>query len=224
MTDGAHYLRQEITLRATRAPLGIERIEMLRAPLPDAVVTGYTDGAVLTTDKLFLGVEHPLAGNTVQASGGGEKASDAAGMGAWLSPWGGYGGSHDQRVAFGRNQGYETNVGGFALGGPKYYRAFRDVLRDTHWIGGHPLTEIYGYAAWHPQLGGTLVLRNPTARELPSTLDLQKAFELPPGTAQQYRLTRAMAEPSEIKQATLSQPLPLLPPPFAVQIWEAAAQ
>lgn len=70
MTDGAHYLRQEITLRATRAPVGVERIEMLRAPLPDAVVTGYTDGAVLTTDKLFLGVEHPMAGNTVQTSGG----------------------------------------------------------------------------------------------------------------------------------------------------------
>jgi len=648
MTDGAHYLRQEITLRATRAPVGIERIEMLRAPLPDAVMTGYTDGAVLTTDKLFLGVEHPMARNTVQASGGWspaemrarhfdvpvtgltrdglrvrfdyqrgnhridiakvslldaagktlaedvhpgfsgtatsnntysltapadvtaatlrvtlggvendtnswgatnitgakvaassmaecglprqcvldkdcewtvasgigvyppgqlrraflaylererahpyrqywhynswydlnidrndnpdplqrmteaqclavirafgrelhdqrgvglngfvwddgwddwnslwgfhqgfpngfaglrtEAAKQGAGMGAWLSPWGGYGGSHDQRVAFGRNHGYETNGGGFSLGGPKYYRAFRDVclkmirdygqnyfkfdgigggafatgapagsapdldglvrvlgelraakpdlfvnctvgtwaspywtwfadsvwrqggdcdyagegnpreqwityrdqlvyerfakpsplyplnsimyhgllvsdratparmpkpaqdiesyrheaqmafacgsdlgelyltpslmtpeawdilaaglkwsrahrdiLRDTHWIGGHPLTEIYGYAAWHPQLGGTLVLRNPTARELTFTLDLQKAFELLPGAPQPYRLTRAMAPQSEVKHASPSKPLPLVLPPFAVQIWEAAA-
>jgi hypothetical protein len=107
--------------------------------------------------------------------------------------------------------------------GLKWSRAHRDILRDTHWIGGHPLTEIYGYAAWHPQLGGTLVLRNPTARELTFTLDVQKAFELPPGAAQPYRLTRAMAAPSEVKHASPSQPLPLVLPPFAVQIWEAAA-
>jgi hypothetical protein len=50
-----------------------------------------------------------------------------AGMGAWLSPWGGYGGSHDRRVKFGKEQGYETNPGGFSLGGPKYYAAFRDT-------------------------------------------------------------------------------------------------
>lgn len=59
-----------------------------------------------------------------------------AGQGAWLSPWGGYGGSHDKRVAFGRAQGYETNASGFSLGGPRYYAAFRDtclkMIRDYH--------------------------------------------------------------------------------------------
>jgi hypothetical protein len=57
-----------------------------------------------------------------------------AGMGAWLSPWGGYGGSYNMRVKFGKENGYETNPGGFSLGGPKYYAAFRDtcvkMIRD----------------------------------------------------------------------------------------------
>ncbi len=50
-----------------------------------------------------------------------------AGMGAWLSPWGGYGKSHDRRVDFGRKQGFETNSGGLSLGGPKYRAVFRDT-------------------------------------------------------------------------------------------------
>ncbi len=54
-------------------------------------------------------------------------ARQGAGMGAWLSPWGGYGGSKAMRVTFGRAKGYETNAQGFSLGGPKYYAAYRDV-------------------------------------------------------------------------------------------------
>lgn len=57
-----------------------------------------------------------------------------AGMGAWLSPWGGYGGSKNRRVRYGQEKGYEVNASGFALGGPKYYAAFRDtcikMIRD----------------------------------------------------------------------------------------------
>lgn len=55
-------------------------------------------------------------------------------MGAWLSPWGGYGRSHDMRVNLGKQQGYETNSGGLSLGGPRYRAAFRDtclkMIRD----------------------------------------------------------------------------------------------
>ena len=538
MTDGANVLRQEIQLRATRGPLLIDRIEMARASMPDVAVCGYTDGAVLTTGKLFLGIEHPLARNEVQSGalavcalprqftlekdhdwtvssaigvypagqlrrsflyylererahpyrqywhynswydlnirrndnpdplkrmteaqclevigvfgkelhdqrGVGingfvwddgwddwnslwgfhrgfpngfsklkaEAAKQDAGMGAWLSPWGGYSESHDQRVAFGKAHGYETNSGGFSLGGPKYYQAFRDVclkmirdygqnyfkfdgigggpfatgapagiapdldglvrvlgelraakpdlfvnctigtwaspywtwfadsvwrqgsdcefagegnkrerwityrdklvyerfakpsplyplnsimyhgllvcerglpgempkpaqeiesyrhealmavgfgsglgelyvspslmtceawdilaagikwsrahqdiLRDTHWIGGHPLTEIYGYASWHPELGGTIVLRNPTTRDLSFTLDPQKVFELPPGAPQRYRLTPAMGTDDGVLHASAAQPLVLTLPPFAVRIWDASAE
>jgi hypothetical protein len=50
-----------------------------------------------------------------------------AGLGVWLSPWGGYGVPRNRRLAAGKPQGYETNDGGFALSGPKYYARFRDA-------------------------------------------------------------------------------------------------
>ena len=58
-------------------------------------------------------------------------AKEAAGYGAapgiWLSPWGGYAEPKQQRLASARAQGFETNEGGLALSGPKYYRYFRDT-------------------------------------------------------------------------------------------------
>lgn len=50
-----------------------------------------------------------------------------AAPGIWLSPWGGYGKPKQQRLASARAQGFETNEGGLALSGPKYYRFFRDT-------------------------------------------------------------------------------------------------
>jgi len=50
-----------------------------------------------------------------------------AAPGVWMSPWGGYGEPKQERLRYGREQGFETNGGGFALSGPKYYARFRDV-------------------------------------------------------------------------------------------------
>jgi len=50
--------------------------------------------------------------------------------GVWMSPWGGYGKPHDDRVAYGKQQGFETNDRGFALSGPVYYQRFRDTCLD----------------------------------------------------------------------------------------------
>lgn len=47
--------------------------------------------------------------------------------GVWLSPWGGYDAAKDERLKYGRQHGLETNEGGFALSGPKYYALFREV-------------------------------------------------------------------------------------------------
>jgi len=47
--------------------------------------------------------------------------------GVWMSPWGGYSKPKQERIAFGRSEGYEIIGGGYALSGPKYYAAFRDV-------------------------------------------------------------------------------------------------
>ncbi len=57
-------------------------------------------------------------------------ARAGAGIGVWMSPWGGYGRPRQERLAAGRAQGFETNEGGFALSGPKYYQRFRETCLD----------------------------------------------------------------------------------------------
>ncbi len=51
-------------------------------------------------------------------------------LGTWISPFGGYGKHKQERLEFGRSQGYETNRSGFALSGPKYFETFRRVCED----------------------------------------------------------------------------------------------
>jgi len=48
-------------------------------------------------------------------------------LGAWLSPFGGYGEAKEARLKYGRQQGFETNKSGFSLAGKKYFGRFRDV-------------------------------------------------------------------------------------------------
>jgi hypothetical protein len=50
--------------------------------------------------------------------------------GVWLSPWGGYGKPHEQRIEYGKQFGYETNAQGFSLSGPKYFDRFESVCKD----------------------------------------------------------------------------------------------
>jgi len=59
-----------------------------------------------------------------------EAATYGAAPGIWLSPWGGYDKPKQQRLASARALGFETNEGGFALSGPKYYRYFRDACLE----------------------------------------------------------------------------------------------
>jgi len=49
-----------------------------------------------------------------------------AGIGVWLSPWGGYE-EKAQRLAYGRKHGYEIINDGFALSGPRYFHRFRQI-------------------------------------------------------------------------------------------------
>jgi hypothetical protein len=48
-------------------------------------------------------------------------------LGVWLSPFGGYGKAKQERLKYGRQQGFETNKSGFSLAGPRYFGRFRDV-------------------------------------------------------------------------------------------------
>jgi len=67
-------------------------------------------------------------------------------------------------------------------------RAHKDILADTHWIGGDPgKGEVYGWAAWNNNQG-TLTLRNPSEKPATITIDIAKAFELPDNAAKQYQL------------------------------------
>jgi hypothetical protein len=54
-------------------------------------------------------------------------AEYGAAPGIWMSPWGGYGDPKKKRLEFAQQQGFETNEGGFALSGPKYYERFRET-------------------------------------------------------------------------------------------------
>lgn len=53
-----------------------------------------------------------------------------AGIGVWLSPWGGYAEQKVERINYGRAHGYEIIKGGYALSGPKYYRDFSRICLE----------------------------------------------------------------------------------------------
>jgi len=57
-------------------------------------------------------------------------AKYGAAPGIWLSPWGGYGKPHDERIKNGKAAGYEIIDDGLALSGPKYYPRFHQVVMD----------------------------------------------------------------------------------------------
>jgi hypothetical protein len=50
--------------------------------------------------------------------------------GVWMSPWGGYSNPKKERIEFGKAAGYEIVANGYALSGPRYYAAFRDVCME----------------------------------------------------------------------------------------------
>ncbi len=56
-----------------------------------------------------------------------EAAKFHAGIGVWLSPFGGYGEAKAQRLQYASRLGYETNASGFSLAGPKYFQRFRQI-------------------------------------------------------------------------------------------------
>jgi hypothetical protein len=60
----------------------------------------------------------------------GTAAKSGAGIGVWLSPFGGYHDAKKQRLEYGGEQGFETNAYGFSLAGPKYYQRFRDICLE----------------------------------------------------------------------------------------------
>ena len=66
LREGAHYLRQEITLRALGAPLPVRAITLVELSARGAVLTGSVKGSPITIDSWFVGFEHPLSESTVE--------------------------------------------------------------------------------------------------------------------------------------------------------------
>ena len=248
LREGANYIRQEITIHATRAPFALAQVILIDAVVPGALVSGNVKGSPITAGTWFLGFEHPLSECRVRANRAscwlerelplqpaqsvtyssvigvthpkqvrrdflnyvelerahpyrtflhynswydlgffdryterqavevvqsfGEHLTKQRGVkldsflfddgwddpstlwkfnsgfpdglakvtqnaaqydaapGIWLSPWGGYDGPKKQRIASAQAQGFETNEGGLALSGSKYYRYFRDTCFD----------------------------------------------------------------------------------------------
>ncbi len=53
-----------------------------------------------------------------------------AGVGVWLSPWGGYDKEKAERIAYGTAHGYEILKNGYALSGPKYFARFEQTCLE----------------------------------------------------------------------------------------------
>ena len=108
----------------------------------------------------------------------------------------------------------------------KWARENADVLVDTHWIGGDPAKgEVYGWASWSRRKG-ILALRNPAEKQARITIDVDKAFELPPGAAQHYALKSPWKDEAEREQIKLSagKPHTFELAPFEVAVFDATAQ
>ncbi len=244
LRDGSHYLRQEVTFRASGADLPIEEVCLIDLPLENASVSGTVRGSPIVQGSWFCGFEHPLS---VSTAGGGRvratlarqlplkqgqevtyssvigaaapgqvrrsfleyvererahpyrtflhyntwydfspfteaqvlDAINAIGQelhvkrgvaldsfmlddgwddhkiwgfnsgfphgfrpvqeataqydsapGVWLSPWGGYDEARKERLAYAKQEGFETNSQGLALSGPVYYKRFHEVCLD----------------------------------------------------------------------------------------------
>jgi hypothetical protein len=59
-----------------------------------------------------------------------EAAKYHAGIGVWISPFGGYDVAKQQRLQYASQFGFETNSSGFSLSGPKYFQRFHDICLE----------------------------------------------------------------------------------------------
>lgn len=106
----------------------------------------------------------------------------------------------------------------------KWSRSNADVLVDTHWIGGDPeKSDVYGWASWSPRKG-IVVLRNPSDQSQTFALDIDAAFELPPGAPRAYQAQSPFASDAGRAELNLTagKPATFELKPFEVIVLEAA--
>jgi hypothetical protein len=98
--------------------------------------------------------------------------SFGASQGVWMSPWGGYGPAKEKRIAYGKNNGYEINSGGFSMAGKKYGRAFRDVCMKMMREHGVTFFKFDGMGGGNEAKGAGVE----TADDIDAVLDLALAL------------------------------------------------
>jgi hypothetical protein len=69
LRDGSTYARQQLTLRAAGSDVLVREITLFNQPVPGAKEIGAVDGSPIVAGNFFLGYEHPMAQNTVDADG-----------------------------------------------------------------------------------------------------------------------------------------------------------
>lgn len=78
---------------------------------------------------------HTLWGFNPGFPNGFQKTGEAAakynaGIGVWLSPWGGYAEQKKERIAYGKAHDFEIQKDGYALSGPKYFNRFEQICLE----------------------------------------------------------------------------------------------
>jgi hypothetical protein len=102
---------------------GHELVEKRRVKLDSFV---FDDG--WDDPNSFWGFNHELPNGFTRIAK--QAASYSAGIGVWLSPWGGYAEQKRERIANGKAHGYEIIANGFALSGPKYFHDFSGICSE----------------------------------------------------------------------------------------------
>ena len=75
-------------------------------------------------------------------------------VGVWLSPFGGYGEVREQRLKFGKAQGFEINRNGFSLAGKNYYARFHAICAEMITKYGVNFFKFDGMGPGNNRVGG----------------------------------------------------------------------
>lgn len=102
--------------------------------------------------------------------------SVGAGIGVWMSPWGGYDIRKPQRLEFGAKQNppFETNANGFTLTGPVYYNYFKEVAANFIRQYGVSMFKFDGVGEGNEASGANLAYQEDIEAFLKFTGELRK--------------------------------------------------
>jgi hypothetical protein len=102
--------------------------------------------------------------------------SVGAGIGVWMSPWGGYDIRKPQRLEYGAKQNppFETNENGFTLTGPVYYAYFTKVATDFIKKYGVSIFKLDGVGEGNEASGANLAFQSDIEAFLKFTGELRK--------------------------------------------------